>query len=57
MCARMVQFDHSFGTYKDVNPVSSHWAQEFIYVLCDAKDIIRMHGMLERDIGLSGKSA
>ena len=53
----MVQFDHSFGTYKDVNPVSLHWAQEFIYVLCDAKDIIRMHGMLECDIGTSGKTA
>ena len=57
VCARMVQFDHSFGTYKDVNPVSSQWAQEFIHVLCDEKDITRMHGILERDIGASGKTA
>ena len=57
VCARMVQFDHSFGTYKDVNPVSSHWAQEFIYLLCDTKHNTRMHGMLERDIGASGKTA
>ena len=25
-CARMVQFDHSCGTYKDINPVSWQWA-------------------------------
>ena len=56
-CARMVKFDHSCGTYKDVNSVSSQWAHEFIYVLCDAKYITRMHGMLERDIGASGKTA
>ena len=28
-CARMVQFDHSCGTYKDVNSVSSQWAHDY----------------------------
>ena len=37
--ARMVQYDQSLGRYKDVDPLDSRWASEWIYVLCDAKDI------------------
>ena len=47
--ARMVKFDHSFGKYRDVNPLESSWGIESIYVLCDAKDIDDMLGMLERE--------
>ena len=47
--ARMVKFDHSFGKYRDVNPLESSWGIESIYVLCDAKDIDDMLGMPERE--------
>ena len=47
--ARMVQHDHCFGGYKDVNPLDSRWAPECVYVLCDAKDITAMGGMMERE--------
>ena len=47
--ARMVQHDPCFGGYKDVNPLDSRWAPECVYVLCDAKDITAMGGMMERD--------
>ena len=46
---RMVKFDHSFGKYRDVNLLESSWGIESIYVLCDAKDIDDMLGMLERE--------
>ena len=45
----MVKFDHSFGKYRDVNPLESSWGIESIYVLCDAKVIDDMLGMLERE--------
>jgi len=47
--ARMVEQDPCFGGYKDVNPLDSLWASECVYVLCDAKDITFMGGMMERD--------
>ena len=33
----------------DVNPQNSCWVPECVYVLCDAKDITAMGGMMERD--------
>ena len=48
--ARMVQLDHAFNRYKDVSSQNSQWSPEFIYILCDAKDITGVHGVLRRDI-------
>ena len=47
--ARMVEQDPCFGGYKDVNPLDSRWASDCVYVLCDAKDITFVGGMMERD--------
>ena len=47
--ARMVEQDPNFGGYKDVNPLDSRWAPEYVYVLCDGKDITAIGGMMERD--------
>ena len=47
--ARMVEQDPCFGGYRDVDPLDSHWAPECVYVLCDAKDITFVGGMMERD--------
>ena len=46
---RMMTFDHSCARYKDVNTLESHWEKECIYVLCDAKSIVEMWHMLERE--------
>ena len=49
MLARMVKCDPCLGGYKDVNLLNSHWAPEYVYVLCDGKGITAMGGMMKRD--------
>ena len=45
----MRRHEPCFGGYKDVNPLEARWAPECVYVLCDAKDITAMGGMMERE--------
>ena len=45
----MVRYNDLFEEYRDVNPLQSEWEKDWIYVLCDAKDITSTIGMLNRD--------